>query len=113
MTFDETDVRSWSNEHKETFVLNSKSPKTIEFPTQRYSIEGVISKGVLCEEAIAKFYEISSLTPNLLLEGKVKYNASRLIIDSIKYENTPAETNKIFGSFYVYNIDEFLFIKMG
>ncbi|MBQ6050607.1 MAG: hypothetical protein IJL35_08465 [Bacteroidaceae bacterium] len=108
-TFDaiEADVRSWSNEHKETFVLNSKSPKTIEFPTQRYSIEGVISKGVLCEGTIAKFYDISSLTPNLLLEGKVTYNASRLIIDGIKYESTPAETNKLFGSFYVYNMDDY------
>lgn len=103
----EADVRSWSNEHMETFVLNSKSPKTIEFPTQRYSIEGVISKGVLCEGTIAKFYDISSLTPNLLLEGKVTYNASRLVIDGIKYENTPTGTNKIYGSFYVYNMNDY------
>ena len=108
-TFDaiEADVRSWSNEHMETFVLNSKSPKTIEFPTQRYSIEGVISKGVLCEGTIAKFYDISSLAPNLLLEGKVTYNASRLVIDGIKYENTPRGTNKIYGSFYVYNMNDY------
>lgn len=108
-TFDaiEADVRNWSNEHMETFVLNSKSPKTIEFPTQRYSIEGVISKGVLCEGTIAKFYDISSLAPNLLLEGKVTYNASRLVIDGIKYENTPTGTNKIYGSFYVYNMNDY------
>ena len=108
-TFDaiEADVRSWSNEHMKTFGLNSKSPKTIEFPTQRYSIKGVISKGVLCERTIAKFYDISSLTPNLLLEGKVIYNASRLVIDGIKYENTPTGTNKIYGQFYVYNMDDY------
>lgn len=108
-TFDaiEADVRSWSNEHMKTFGLNSKSPKTIEFPTQRYSIEGVISKGVLRVGTIAKFYDISSLAPNLLLEGKVIYNASRLVIDGIKYENTPTGTNKIYGQFYVYNMNDY------
>lgn len=108
-TFDaiEADVRNWCNEHKATFVLNSKAPKTIEFPTQHYIIEGVISKGILCEGTIAKFYETSSLAPDLLLEGKVTYNANRLIIDGIKYESTPEGRNKIYGSFYVYNMDDY------
>lgn len=57
----EADVRSWCNEHEATYVLNSKSPKTIEFPSQHYSIEGVISKGVLCEGTTAKFYETHPL----------------------------------------------------
>lgn len=108
-TFDaiEADVRSWCNEHKTAFVLNSKAPKTLEFLTQHYSIEGVISKGILCEGTIAKFYETSSLAPNLLLEGKVTYNASRLVIDGIKYDSTPTGTNKIYGSFYVYNMNDY------
>mgnify|MGYP002621722772 CR=1 FL=1 len=108
-TFDaiKADVRSWCNEHKTAFVLNSKVPKTLEFLTQHYSIEGVISKGILCEGTIAKFYETSSLAPNLLLEGKVTYNASRLVIDGIKYESTPTGTNKIYGSFYVYNMNDY------
>lgn len=108
-TFDaiEADVRNWCNEHKETFVINSNAPKTIDFPTQHYSIEGVISKGVLCEGSIAKFYETSSLAPNLLLEGRVTYNANRLVIDGIKFESTPAGTKKIYGSFYVYNVDDY------
>lgn len=108
-TFDaiEANVSSWCNEHKTAFVLNSKAPKTLEFFTQHYSIEGVISKGILCEGTIAKFYETSSLAPNLLLEGKVTYNASRLVIDGIKYESTPTGTNKIYGSFYVYNMNDY------
>ena len=108
-TFDviEADVRSWSNEHKETFVLNSKSPKTIEFPTQRYSIEGVISKGVLCEGTIAKFYETASLVPNLLLEGRVLYHTGWLVVEGIRYIKTSAGTSKIYGTFYVYNMDDF------
>ena len=103
----EADVSSWCNEHMATSVLKPKAPKTIEFPMQHYIIEGVISKGILCEGTIAKFYETSSLAPKLLLEGKVTYNTSRLVIDGIKYESTPAGTNKIYGSFYVHNMDDY------
>ena len=108
-TFDaiEAEIRSWYSENQSTFALNSKTPRIKKFPMQHYSIEGVFSKGILCEGTIAKFYDISSLTPKLLLEGKVNYYATSLIIDGIKYYSTPAGTNKIFGSFYVYNQDDY------
>ena len=111
-TFDaiEAEIRSWYSENQSTFALNSKTPRIKKFPMQHYSIEGVFSKGILCEGTIAKFYDISSLTPKLLLEGKVNYYATSLIIDGIKYYSTPAGTNKIFGSFYVYNQDDYSMI---
>ena len=80
-----------------------KPPKTIDFPAQHYSIVGIISKGILCEGTFARFYDTSSLAPTLLLEGKVSYYDNRLIVEGIKY----AGTNKIYGTFYVYNMDDF------
>ena len=80
-----------------------KSPKTINFAAQHYSLVGIISNGELCEGTIAKFYETSSPPQTLILEGKVSYSDNKLIIKGIKYVGT----NKIYGTFYVYNMDDF------
>lgn len=101
------EVKSWYANIGSSSNTNLKSPKTVDFATQKYSIIGVISKGILQEGTIAKFYETSSLASNLLLEGKVSYNASRLVVNGIKYESTQIGTNKIYGSFYVYNMEDF------
>jgi len=61
----------------------------------------------LCEGTIAKFYDTSSLIPNLLLEGRVSYQNNRLVIEGIKYDKIPTGTNKVYGSFYIYNMDDY------
>ena len=102
------EVRSWYTQIEgAASTISSKAPKTIDFPAQHYSVTGVISKGVLCEGTIAKFYDTSSLIPKLLLEGRVSYDADRLVVKGIKYGNATAESNKTYGSFYVYNMDDF------
>lgn len=84
-----------------------KDSRSIEFTAQNYIIDGVVTKGILVDGTIAKFYEMTSLIPNLLLEGRVSYQTNRLVIKGIKYDNTPIGTNKIYGSFYVYNMDDY------
>ena len=101
------EVNDWYAEIASASTLTSKASRNIEFTAQHYLIDGVISKGILREGTIAKFYAISSLSPNLLLEGRVSYKYNRLVIEGIKYDNTPVRTNKIYGSFYVYNMDDY------
>lgn len=101
------EVKNWYANIESSSSINPKSPKTVDFSIRHYSITGVISKGILQEGTIAKFYETSSLAPNLLLEGKVSYNSNRLVIDGIKHESTQTGMNKIYGSFYVYNMEDF------
>lgn len=67
------EVNRWYAEIASVSTINSKVPKIIDFAVQHYLIEGIVSKGILCEGTIAKFYETSSLIPNLLLEGRVSY----------------------------------------
>ena len=86
---------------------NKKAPISIDFATQKYSIDGIMTKGRLCEGTIAKFYDTSSLIPNLLLEGKVTYQAGRLIVKGIRYVKTETAEYKSYGTFYVFNIDDF------
>ena len=106
-TFDaiDTNVKNWCNQNMSVLVQNSRSPKNIDFPLKHYFIEGVFSKGVLCEGTVVRIYSTSSLEPMLLLEGRVTYKAGRLIINGIKYVNSSVGTVKIYGSFYVYNTD--------
>lgn len=101
------EVNSWYAKITSTSTLSSKTPKSILYTAQHYLISGVVSKGILCEGTIAKFYDISSLNPNLLLEGRVSYQTNRLVVEGIKYFKTPAGVNKIYGTFYVYNMDDF------
>lgn len=101
------EVNSWYAEITSTSTLSSKTPKSILYTAQHYLISGVVSKGILCEGTIAKFYDISSLTPNLLLEGRVSYQTNRLVVEGIKYFKTPAGIHKIYGTFYVYNMDDY------
>lgn len=86
---------------------NNKVPKSIDFTTQKYSINGIMTKGRLCEGTIAKFYDTTSLVPYLLLEGKVAYHADRLVIEGIRYTKTETDTCKLYGTFYVFNMDDF------
>ena len=81
--------------------------KTIEFPTQGYTITGYIANGALSEGTNAQFFDISSSVPTLLLDGKVAYVANRLVIDGIRYCDTPSGNVKIHGTFYVCNMDDF------
>lgn len=81
--------------------------KNIDFTAQHYLINGVVSKGKLFEETIATFYDMSSFTPNLILQGKVSYQTNRLVVEGIKYDKTPTGTNRIYGLFYVYNMDDY------
>ena len=101
----DTSVKNWCNQNMLVLVQNSRSPKNIDFPLKHYFIEGVFSKGVLCEGTVVRIYSTSSLEPMLLLEGRVTYKAGRLIINGIKYVNSSDGTVKIYGSFYVYNTD--------
>lgn len=101
------EVQSWYAQIVEsTSAISSKVPKTIDYTAQHYSVTGVISKGVLCEGTIAKFYDTSSPIPKLLLEGMVLYYVNRLVIKGVKYGNITADTNKTYGTFYVYNMDD-------
>lgn len=108
-TFDaiDTSVKNWCNQNLSVLVQDSRSPKNVNFPLKHYSIEGVISKGVLCEGTIVRIYDTSSLDPMLLLEGRVTYKAGRLIINGIKYVKSSEATLKLYGSFYVYNSDSY------
>ena len=81
--------------------------KTIEFPTQGYTITGYIANGALSEGTNAQFFDISSPVPTLILDGKVAYVANRLVIDGIRYCDTPSGNVKIHGTFYVCNMDDF------
>ena len=101
------EVNGWYAEIASAPTLSSKDSRSIVFTAQNYLIDGIVTKGILCEGTIAKFYAISSLSPNLLLEGKVSYQYNRLVIEGIKYDNTPIGKNKIYGSFYVYNMDDY------
>ena len=81
--------------------------KTIEFSSQGYTITGYIANGALSEGTNAQFFDISSSVPTLILDGKVAYVANRLVIDGIRYCDTPSGNVKIHGTFYVCNMDDF------
>ena len=101
------ELNMWYQTKTTTSISYTKNPKTIDFPTQHYSICGIIDKGVLCDGTVARFYDTTSVVPELLLEGKVSYTVGRLVIDGVKYIRTSSGTNKIYGTFYVYNMDDF------
>lgn len=101
------EVHKWYETIESESTITSKAAKSFEVSAQHYYINGVVSKGILQEGSIVKFYEISSLVPNLLLEGKVSYQVDRLVVDGVKYINTSTGICKIYGSFYVYNMDDF------
>lgn len=101
------EVNRWYSEITSASTLSSKTSNYIEYPSQQYLIDGVVSKGILCEGTIVKFYDISSLTPNLLLEGIVSYQYNRLVVEGIRHDKTLTGTNNIYGSFYVYNMDDY------
>lgn len=101
------EVNRWDSSIESASTLTNKTPKSIDFSVQHYSISGIIAKGILCEGTIVKFYETASLIPNLLLEGRVSYQTGRLVVYGIKYIKTLTGTNKIHGTFYVYNMDDF------
>ena len=104
----DAEVQSWYAHFVEsTSAISSKAPKTIDYTAQHYSVTGLFSKGILCEGTIAKFYDTSSSIPKLLLEGVVLYYANRLVVKGVKYGNIAAETNNTYGSFYVYNMNDF------
>ena len=101
------EVNTWYAKIASASTRYSKTPKNIEFTALHYLIEGIVSKGILFEGTLAKFYDMSSIVPNLLLEGRVSYQNNRLVVEGIKYDKTPIGTNKIYGSFYVYNMDDY------
>ena len=100
------EVHTWYSSVKLVSTISTKPPKSIDFTTHNYSIKGVIAKGLLCEGTIVQFYETVSHVPNLLLEGRVSYQTGRLVVKGIRYIKTLAGTNKIYGTFYVYNMDD-------
>ena len=99
----EKEVEAWYQSNTYTSNTNTKSPQSINFPTHHYSIYGIIEKGKLADGTLAKFYDTTSSIPELILGGKVSYTADRLVITGVK----PLGTNKLYGSFYVYNMDDF------
>ncbi|MDE5858675.1 MAG: hypothetical protein K2H32_10035 [Muribaculaceae bacterium] len=99
----EKEVEAWYQSNTYTSNTNTKSPQSINFPTHHYSIYGIIEKGKLADGTFAKFYDTTSSTPELILGGKVSYTADRLVITGVK----PLGTNKLYGSFYVSNMDDF------
>ena len=100
----EEEIKDWYTIIEESIVIEKKT-KSIVFPSKHYSITGSFSKGLLTEGTIAKFYNTSTIVPSLLLEGKVSYQAGRLVITGIKYD--PDSKNKIYGQFYVSNMDDY------
>ena len=98
------EINRWNSSIEYASALTNKTLKSIDFTVQHYSISGIIAKGILCEGTKVKFYETASLIPNLLLEGRVSYQAGRLVVEGIRYLTG---TNKIYGTFYVYNMDDF------
>ena len=101
------EVERWLKDQEQVAVNNSKKPKFIEFHDYHYTLEGIITKGVLEEGTVAKFYDISSLVPKPLLEGKVSYQAGRLVVNGVKFSYLTDRTNKVYGTFYVHNMDDF------
>lgn len=101
------EVATWYQNIIFPTAIKSKNPKSIDFHTHHYSIYGIIDKGRLSEGTIAKFYDTSALAPQLLLEGKVNYVGGRMVIEGVRYLKTPTDTNKLYGTFYVYNMDDF------
>lgn len=100
------EVNSWCKKifNMQSFFIENKN---IDFTAQHYLINGIVSKGKLFEGSIAEFYDMSSFTPNLLLQGRVSYQTNRLVVEGIKYDKTPTGTNRIYGLFYVYNMDDY------
>lgn len=101
----EREVDIWFQSVVPMSAIETKVPKSIDF--SNYSINGIVAKGVLREGTTVKFYNTKSLVPELLLEGRVSYNAGRLVIKGIRHLATSNGTNKIYGTFYVYNMDDF------
>ena len=88
------EVNSWNKKifNKQSFFIENKN---IDFTAQHYLINGIVSKGKLFEGSIAEFYDMSSFTPNLLLQGRVSYQTNRLVVEGIKYDKTPTGTKRI------------------
>lgn len=103
----QAEVNSWDSSIEYASVITNKTPKFIDFTTHHYSISGILAKGILCEGTTVKFYDTASLVPYLLLEGRVSYQTGRLIVFGTRYIKTLTGTNKIHGTFCVYNLDDF------
>ena len=103
----EKEVDSWLQSVNPSYAINTKGYRSIDFTNHNYSIYGNVVKGILCEGTTAKFYDTHSFEPKLLLEGRVSYNAGRLVIEGIRYLTTSKGTNAIYGTFYVCNMDDF------
>lgn len=103
----QAEVNSWDSSIEYASVITNKTPKFIDFTTHHYSISGILAKGILCEGTTVKFYDTASLVPYLLLEGRVSYQTGRLVVFGTRYIKTLTGTNKIHGTFYVYNLDDF------
>lgn len=101
------EVNRWESTAKSSSALTKKNPKSIDFSAQHYLINGIVTKGKLREGTMVKFYETKTLVPNLLLEGVVSYQSERLVVTGTKYIKTPTETNKIHGTFFVYNMNDY------
>ena len=101
------EVNRWESAIKSASALTKKNPKSIDFASQHYLIDGIVAKGKLREGTMVKFYETKTLAPNLLLEGVVSYQAERLIVTGTRYIKTTTGTNKIHGIFYVYNMNDY------
>lgn len=102
------EVETWAHAINKPTIYEAAPPKSVEYTNNHYSITGHFAKGLLREGTIAKFFNTSSLIPSLLLEGKVSYQAGRLIIDGIRYCATSKGENTLYGKFYVYNTDDFM-----
>lgn len=103
----QAEVNRWDSSIEYASAITNKTSKSIDFTAHHYSISGIIAKGILCEGTTVKFYDTASLVPYLLLEGRVSYQTGRLIVVGIRYIETLTGTNKIHGTFYVYNMDDF------
>ena len=94
----QAEVNSWDSSIEYASVITNKTPKSIDFTTHHYSISGIIAKGILCEGTTVKFYDTASLVPYLLLEGRVSYQAGRLVVFGTRHIKTLTGTNKIHGT---------------
>ncbi len=106
-----TDIKDEVNEWIQSIMFDcgesTHKPISINYAKQNYSICGIVKKGILSDHTIVKFYDTSALAPELILEGMVEYNSGRLVVKGVKYIKSPTGTQKIYGTFYVYNMNDF------
>ena len=90
-------------------IPKSAKSKNIDYSNNHYYISGYFSKGILTEGQVLDIYD-TAIEPKIILEGKVSYVGDRLLIKGIKYDYSEKGACCTYGSFYVSNSADDLFI---